>query len=138
MNLLKKKELAARTLKVGKSRIVFVKARHNEIKEAITKQDIRDLQKEGAITIKEIKGRKTVVGRKRRRGPGKIKKTVNVRKRTYMVMTRKLRKYVEGVKKQGTLNTEEGKDIRKKIRNRIFRSKAHLKDYIGGLKRWKH
>ena len=135
MNLLKKKELAARTLDVGKSRVVFLKARLNEIKEAITKQDIRDLQKEGAITIKEIKGRKTVVGRKRKRGVGKIKKTVNVRKKTYMIMTRKLRKYVEGVKKQGTLSTDEGKDIRKKIRNRIFRSKAHLKDYIGGLKR---
>ena len=52
-----------------------------------------------------------------------------------MIMTRKLRKYVEGVKKQGTLNRDEGKDIRKKIRNRLFRSKAHLKDYIGGLKR---
>ncbi len=135
MNLSKKKELTARTLKVGKSRIVFLKARLNEIKEAITKEDIRGLKEEGAITLKEVKGRKTVVGRKRKRGPGKIKKTVNVRKRTYMIMTRKLRKYVEGVKKQGTLNTEEGKDIRKKIRNRIFKSKAHLKDYIGGLKR---
>ena len=137
MKLDTKKRLAARTLKVGLGRIEFNIDRLDEIKEAITKQDIKDLKESGAIKIKEIKGRKTVVGRKRKRGPGKIKKTVNVRKRTYMIMTRKLRKYVEGVKKQGTLNRDEGKDIRKKIRNRLFRSKAHLKDYIGGLKRWK-
>ena len=89
MNLLKKKELAARTLNVGKSRVLFVKARLNEIKEAITKQDIRDLQKEGAIVLKEIKGRKTVVGRKRKRWPGKIKQKVKKRKRTYMIITTK-------------------------------------------------
>ena len=135
MNLSKKKELAARTLKVGKERVVFVKARLNEIKEAITKQDIRDLKKEDAIILKEIKGRKTVVGRKRKRGPGKIKKRVNKRKKEYMTLTRKLRKYVNGVKKQGRISNEEVKDFRKKIRNKIFRSKAHLKDYIGGLKK---
>ena len=78
MNLLKKKELSARTLKVGKERVIFVKARLNEIKEAITKQDIRDLRKEGAILLKEIRGRKTKEGRKRRRGPGKIKKKVGL------------------------------------------------------------
>lgn len=135
MNLLKKKELTARTLKVGKERIIFVKARLNEIKEAITKQDIRDLKKEGAIVLKEIKGRKTIVNKKRRRGPGKIKKRVNKRKEEYMVLTRKLRNYVKGVKKQGRISDEEIKNIRKKIRNKIFRSKAHLKDYIGGSRK---
>ncbi len=43
MNLRTKKELAAKALKVGKERIVFVEARLDEIKEAITKQDMRDL-----------------------------------------------------------------------------------------------
>ena len=55
MNLAKKKSLAARVFGVGKSRVVFAKSRLNEIKEAITKQDIRDLKKDGAITILEIK-----------------------------------------------------------------------------------
>ena len=47
MNLSKKKALAARTLNVGKARILFNVQRLGEIKEAITKQDIRDLHKEG-------------------------------------------------------------------------------------------
>jgi len=136
MNLRNKKELASRALKVGKERIIFVSERKDEIKEAITKQDIRDLYKDRAIKIKEISGRKKVVGRKRKRGPGNIKKKVNTRKRDYVIMTRKLRAYVKSLRERGELSVEEAKDIRKKIRNKTFKSKANLRDYIGGLKKW--
>ncbi len=135
MNLGKKKALATRTLNVGKGRILFVKSRLNEIKEAITRQDIKDLHEEGAILIKEKSGRSKVEKRTRKRGPGKIKKNVNTRKRDYVIMTRKLRSYVAEMKKQGLLSPEEITDIRKKIRNKIFRSKRHLKEYIGGLRK---
>ena len=56
MNLNSKKELAKRTLGVGKEKIIFLPSKIKEINEAITKQDIRDLYKEGAITIKRKKG----------------------------------------------------------------------------------
>jgi large subunit ribosomal protein L19e len=135
MNFRNKKELASRALKVGKERVIFVTERLSEIKEAITKQDIKDLHKEGAIRIREVSGRKKVVGRKRKRGPGNIKKKVNTRKRDYVIMTRKLRGYVGNLKERGELSVEESKDIRKKIRNKAFKSKANLKDYIGGLRK---
>lgn len=135
MKLEKKKELAARTLKVGKERIAFVSLRNKEIKEAITKQDIRDLVVDGAIVIKEVKGRKKVVGRKNKRKSGKIKKSVNKRKELYMIITRKLREYVKNLRAQGKLDREEVLEIRKKIRNKSFKSLAHLKEYIGGLKK---
>ena len=70
MNLRNKKELAKRTFNIGKDRIVFLKSRLEEIKEALTKQDIRDLRQDGAILIKDIKGRKKVKKRKTRKGPG--------------------------------------------------------------------
>lgn len=130
MNLKKKKILASKTLKVGKDRIVFLKPRLNEIKEAITKQDIRELQKEGAIIIKEIKGRKKVKKKSKKKGPGKIKKRINKRKKEYVIMTRKLRKYVSELKKQGKVSKEDVIDIRKKIRNKIFKSKSALRGYI--------
>ena len=133
MNLGKKKSLAARTLKVGKKRILFVKSRLEEIKEAITKQDIKDLQSEGAILIKEIKGKRKNIKKKKNRGPGSIKKTVNTRKQLYVIMTRKLRKYTNEMKKQGGISSEDVIEIRKRIRNKKFRSKAHLKEHIGGL-----
>ena len=135
MNLRNKKELAKRTFNIGKNRIVFLKSRLEEIKEALTKQDIRDLKQDGAILIKDIKGRKKVKKRKTRKGPGKIKKKIKTRKQDYVIMTRKLRRYVAEMKKQGKLSSVEVKDIRKKIRNRIFRSKAHLKQYIGELRK---
>ena len=135
MNLLKKKKLAKEVLGKGKNKIVFVQERLDEIKEALTKQDIRDLQKEGAIILKENKGRKKITKRKNKRGPGKIKKSVNTRKQDYVVMTRKLRKYVAELKEKKILTSDEVVDIRKKIRNRQFRSKAHLKEYISELKK---
>ena len=134
MNLGKKKNLAIRALGVGKKRIVFLKSRVDDIKEAITKQDIKDLKAEGAIIVKEVSGRKKVEGRKRRRLTGKVRKKVNTRKQDYVIMTRKLRAYVKEMKARGKLNSEEVKDIRKKIRNKVFKSKAHLKQYIGGLR----
>ncbi|MDP2628559.1 MAG: 50S ribosomal protein L19e [Nanoarchaeota archaeon] len=134
MNLSKKKALAAKTLNVGKNRIVFLESRISEIKEAITKQDIRDLNKEGAIIVKEVKGRKRNTNKKKR-SVGNIRKKVNKRKQEYVKMTRKLRKHVAGLKKDKKVSAKEAEDIRKKIRNRTFRSKTHLKEHIGGLKK---
>ena len=135
MNLKKKKNLAVKTFGIGKERIVFVKSRLEEIKEAITKQDMRDLQKEGAILIKEKKGRKKVVRKKRRVGTGKIRKNVKKGKTEYMIITRKLRKYSGELFRRGDLNRNELNNIRKKIRNRIFRSKAHLKEQIKEMRK---
>ena len=122
--------MAKRTLKVGKGRIVFLESRLDEIKEAITKQDIRDLKMEGAIIIKNIKGRRKVKKNKKK-SVGNVRKKVNTRKRDYVIMTRKLRKYVSEIKKQGIISKKEESEIRKKIRNKMFRSKAHLREHIG-------
>jgi len=130
MNLRKKKELAKKTLKVGKRRIIFAEPRLDEVKEAITKQDIKDLYKEGAIIVQEVKGRKKVKKTSKRKGPGNIRKKVNKRKKEYVIMARKLRKYAGEMEKQGNLSKEELKQIRNKIRNKMFRSKAHLKEQI--------
>ena len=133
MNLMKKKLLAARTLKIGKERIMFMQARLNEIKEAITKQDIRDLVKDGAIVVKEIKGRLKNKKRKTRRSTGNIRKKPNTRKKDYVTLTRKLRTYVEYLEKSGKISKDEKKELRKRIRNKDFRSKANLKEHLGDI-----
>lgn len=135
MNLLKKKVLAAKTMKVGKERITFVNERLAEIKEAITKDDIRGLVESGAIIVNPISGRKTNVKRRNRRREGKIKLKVNKRKQEYVIITRKLRAFAAELKKQGKLTGEEVTEIRKRIRNRAFKSKANLKLYIEGLRK---
>lgn len=132
MKLDKKKSLAARTLGVGKERIVLVQSRLDDIKEAITKQDIRDLVEDKAIVIKEVKGRKKVK-KSNKKSTGNIRKKVNKRKKKYVTITRKLRNYVKELQKQGILSKDQVKEIRKRIRNKDFKSKANLKEFIGGL-----
>lgn len=129
MNLSKKKKLAIRTFGVGKKRILFLKPRLEEIKEAITKQDMRGLLEDGAIIIREIRGKK-VKKKKIRRSPGNIRKKVNTRKKDYVIMTRKQRKYISEARKREKITKQEEIEIRKKIRNKIFKSLAHLKEHI--------
>lgn len=132
MNLKKKKKLAARVLKVGAGRIVLSSDMPEEIKEAITRQDIRDLVKEKIIKIKEKKGRRKIRKRKTKKRGGKVKKKVNKRKREYVKLTRKLRKYVKNLKLKGRITREEYYNLRKKIRAKSFRDLTHLRTIIGG------
>ena len=129
MDLNKKKELAKRTFGIGKDRIVFVESRIADIKEAITKQDMLDLLSQGAIVLKNVSGRKTVV-KKKKRSVGKIRNKLKQDKRDYIVLTRKLRKFASEVKNAGRITGKQFEEIRKKIRNRAFRSKSHMNEFI--------
>ncbi|MAE49864.1 hypothetical protein CMI48_03485 [Candidatus Pacearchaeota archaeon] len=130
MNLEKKKILAAKTLNVGKARIRFNTARLEEVKEAITKQDIRDLHQSGAISIKEVSGRKTIVKRKTRRRVGSIKKKVKTRKKDYMALVRKLRAHLRGALRQGKIDREQHIKLRKQTKAKTFRSLSNLKEHM--------
>lgn len=134
MNLRKKKNLAVKTLGVGRDRISFNTQRLDEIKEAITKQDIRDLVNSKAILINEIRGSKSKVKRRTRRRAGSIKKTVGNRKRKYVILTRKLRAYAAELRKHGLVDRQKYLILRKEIKSKIFRSKAHLKERIASIK----
>ena len=133
MNLKKKKALAVRALGVREKRIKFLEPRLEEIKEALTKQDIRDLYKDGAIIIKNISGRKTSTKKKKKRSVGNVRKKVNKRKQEYVALTRKLRKHLAKVKTK--LTKKENEDLRNKIKNKYFASNATFKDYIAGVKK---
>ena len=131
MNLKKKKSLAARALGVGEKRIKFLEPRLDEIKEALTKQDIRDLHKDGAIIIKNVSGRKTSTKKKKKRSVGNVRKKVNKRKSEYVALTRKLRKHLAQIKLK--LTGKEKEELRKKIKNKFFTSNSDFKNYIAGI-----
>ncbi len=134
MNLRKKKELAAKSLGVGKNKIYFSPESLKEIKEAITKQDIKTLYEEGIIRIKPTPGRKKVVRRKRRRGAGKIKMKIKHRKQDYVKITRKLRSYLKALKNNNEISREVYYDTRKKIKMRAFKNMANFKEYLKSAK----
>ena len=131
-NLNKRKMLAAKVLGVGLARVIFDNSRLEEIKEAITKQDIRDLYEAGAITLREIRGKRTYVPRTTKRGPGKIKKIVHDRKGDYVKLTRKLRRYVKELHSQDKFDLIKYKQLRKMIKARAFKDKNHIRNHIEG------
>lgn len=135
MNLQKKVGLSIRTLGVGRSRIIFNKERLNEIKEAITKQDIRDLVRDGAIIITNISGRKAIQKRKTRRRQGSIRKKVANSKTEYMIITRKLRRYLAHLKKTGNITNEKYRKLRTEIRTRAFKSLSSMKERIVNMEK---
>ncbi len=134
MKLNKKKELVARAMGIGKARIVFNVNRLNEIKDSLTHQDIRVLIKDGAIKIRDIKGRRKIIKKKRRRGQGRIKKKIKEKNR-YGKLVRKLRKYLGQLKKKGVTSSSERASLRKEIRANKFKNIAQLKARIKGVKK---
>jgi len=133
MNLRNKKDLVKRLFGVGVDRIIFVPSRVNDIKEAITKQDMRDLVADGAIIITPENGRR-IIKRTKSRSQGNVRKRVYERKRTYILLTRKLRKHVAELRSNKKVTQEEFKALRKRIKNREFKSKANLKEIMGEKK----
>lgn len=129
MNLRKKKTLAAKTLGVGRERIIFVKSRLDEIQKAITKQDIHDLYNTSAITIRQIKGRKKIIKKRKRSSAGNVRKKIKGRKREYLFLTRKLRRYLDEQRKKKKISPDEIEIIKKKIKNRELRNKTDLNEY---------
>lgn len=127
MKLEGKKDLVARTLGVGKGRIVFNVQRLEEVKQAITKQDIKDLVEAGAISIREIKGRIKSEPRGRRRA-GSIKKKIKPGKRGYIIITRKLRRYLQSVRAK--MPVEIYVKLRKEIKMHSFHNLAQFKERI--------
>jgi large subunit ribosomal protein L19e len=130
MKLENKKVLVARTIGVGKERIVFNKERLNEIKEAITRQDIRDLVASKAILIRSISGRKTKEKRKNRRKAGSIKMKVKTGKRDYMNAARKIRAYLFELKKKGKISNEDYYKIRTEIKAGTFKHKEQVRERL--------
>jgi len=134
MDLSKKKALAARAMGIGVGRVRFNAQRLDEIKEAITKQDIRDLVVDKAIYAREVKGRRANEPRRRRRA-GSIRMKPNQRKRNYMILTRKLRAYAAELRKHGSIKNDEFLNLRKEVKSKQFRSKSHMKERIEFMKK---
>lgn len=126
-NLDKKKKLIARTLGVGGKRIAIRSP--EELKDAITRQDIRDLIANGVIQINAIKGvrKKEKRGRKR---AGKIKMRIRGRKRKYIQNVRKLKGYLNNLKKSGKIQPEEYLNSIRKVKAGRFHNLNHLKEML--------
>lgn len=132
MKLDKKKKLAAKVLDVGLGRIWINPARQEDIKEAITRQDIRDLVKEKVIRIKPITGKRKKVKRKTRRHAGKIKKVVK-NKKEYILKIRRMRSYLRLLRRAGKLSSKNYLKLRRAAKSVKFADFKQFKEHITSI-----
>jgi large subunit ribosomal protein L19e len=141
MKLNNKKALIARMLGVGKSRVFIDNNRLNEIKEAITKADLRSLVKKGVIGKTPVRGisryrirEKRLLKRRGRRvgiGGRKGNKTArNPPKKLWMIKIRLQREFLRVLKEKGLVSTEIYRKLYMMAKSGFFKSRRHLKIYI--------
>lgn len=124
-----RKRLAAQILKVGTLKIWLDPLRLDDIKQAITRADIKDLIKDRAIKVKPSVRRKKVV-KKKKRGKGSIKMRVGNRKAKYVNRIRKIRVYLDKAYKKEEITRESKDKLRKLAKSGHFKTLRHLKDHI--------
>lgn len=127
-----KKRLAARILKVGKSRVWFSPKHRKEIEEAITARDFRALIKKGII--KKLPSKENLSIRKgKRKGIGRrkgAKYSRLSRKRRWIIKIRSLRRELKRLKESNLIEKEVYKDLYRKAGGGFFRDKSHLRIYL--------
>lgn len=137
MNLLKQKEIASRKLKVGKSRIYINPENSDDVKEAITGEDIRRLVSDGLIKIKKLRGQSRSKARTRdeqkkkgrQKGHGKRKGTNNARlpkKEKWMIKIRSLRKELKDMIENEKITKREYRQLYIYAKSGVYRSKKHM------------
>jgi len=129
------KRVAADILKCGAHRVKFDTERLDEIMEAITREDIRRLIKDGAIYKEQKKGisRARVRERKKKRGPGSRKgaKYSRIsRKELWMMKVRAQRKKLRQLRDKKLITKTVYRKIYKMVKAGAFKSVAAMMEYL--------
>ncbi len=141
MNLSAQRRMAAEVLKCGKNRIYFDPYLMDEIKMAITREDIRNLVKEGIIQKKYKKGiskyRKNIQHERKKkglgRGIGKRKGTKGARtpkKRAWIKRIRPLRRELKKMREKKLITPVIYRKLYRNAKGGMFTSVNQLNRYI--------
>jgi large subunit ribosomal protein L19e len=135
------KRLAAQVLKCGVNRVRFDETRLDDIKEAITKIDIRSLVSQGAIFAKEKNTTSRFWARKRKEqksankqkgaGSRKGKKTARTpSKREWINRIRLQRSFIKSLRDRKKIDSSSYHELYMKSKGGFFRSLRHIKLYV--------
>ena len=142
MKLLRtQRRIGAALMKCATRRVVFDTERLDEIGEAITKEDIKELIKEKAITknpvtsISRSRARKTASqkAKGRRKGSGSRKGKASARvnpKRTWINAVRAQRQHLKHLKEKKEIDQKTYRELYRKSKGGFFRSKRHITIYL--------
>jgi len=134
------RRLAADILKCSPQRIRFDEERLDDIKEAITKTDVRSLIKQGVIVKLQINGisnarkkqRAKQLAKGRKRGAGSRKGRANARfntKDAWISRVRIQRALLKRLRSREKISHETYRDLYRKVKGGFFRSERHVKIY---------
>ncbi|MEM0482521.1 MAG: 50S ribosomal protein L19e [Nitrososphaerota archaeon] len=132
MSLTIQRRLAAEILKCGESRVRFDPERIEDIEDAITRADVRQLIAEGAIYAAPKQGntRRREAGK---RGPGRRKGgkySILSRKERWLLKVRAQRRYLKRLKAAKLLREGSYRHVYLQIKAGRFKSVAELKTYL--------
>jgi len=147
MNLKNKRKLSSRIVGVGFDRVWFDPNRTTEIKEAITREDLKKLMATGAILIKQKKGvskgrfRQSLKQKRkgRKKGPGSKKGKHTARagkKELWIIKIRSQRELLKELFSKNLISKQDYRDLRQKAKGGYFRSLRHIKLYLTEHSLW--
>jgi large subunit ribosomal protein L19e len=141
MNLKNQRKVSANIMKVGLDKVWFDNSRLDEIKEAITRSDLKGLiqkkviQKRPDNGTSRVRARKRIVQRRkgRQQGAGSRKgpKTSRLgRKEWWMITVRGQRKFIKELKAKALIEVPTYRNLYRKVKGGYFRNKRHIKLYL--------
>ncbi|MEM0381946.1 MAG: 50S ribosomal protein L19e [Nitrososphaerota archaeon] len=132
MSLSIQRRMAAELLKCGESRVRFDPERLEDVEDAITRSDIRQLISEGAIYAAPKRGN-TRRAEREKRGPGRRKggkHSIISRKERWLMRVRSQRRYLRRLKAAKMLKDDAYRHVYLQIKAGRFKSVAELKTYL--------
>lgn len=145
MNLSNKKVMAAKVLKVGMNKVRIDPGNLERVVDAITKDDIRALIREGAIWVEPVKGisrgrtrTRRASKKKRGRGSGSKKGASGARtpkKRSWVTKVRAIRNRLKKARERGDITGEVFDKLYLQIKGGQIKSVRHLEEQISLMSR---
>lgn len=135
------RRLAAEVLDVGKNRVWLDPNSQDEIADAITREDVRDLVDRGLIATKQARGNSRGRARERnakrayghQKGPGSRRGTAGARqdsKQEWGNKIRAQRRVLRELRDDGELEKSQYRELYSKASGGEFRSVQYMKNYI--------
>lgn len=137
--------IASEVLKIGKTKVFISPRQVQRLKDAMTKEDVRELIKEGLIRKRkdnlQSKARARVLkakkkkGRKKGQGKRTGKKTARTKKKeTWIKNVRAQRRTLKEMKKSGVKLKKPARKIYLMIKGNYFKGKKYLEAMVEGKK----
>ncbi|OQX22158.1 MAG: 50S ribosomal protein L19e [Candidatus Altiarchaeales archaeon A3] len=153
MNVKNQKNLTARLFGVGKGRVYLNPLKLEEIKKAITRNDIKkltdvkveigerrpiEIMPKNGVCRAKARHREAQKAKGRQRGCGNRKGTFKARtdpKTTWITKIRALRNVLVEMRSKKEINTSEYRKLYLLAKGNFFRNKKHLGEYVSGIKK---